>query len=85
MANTHWSQNALTVKVFNVNAIVTIPLLFWAIRPTSFLLFGMFVMTLIFFIVVENLLGLRAQYVLPAFRYFILGTNRTPRSRNFDF
>lgn len=85
MANNHWSQTALDVKVFGVNAFATIPLLCYALRPSSISVLVIFFITLIFFIVVENHFKLRACYVPSAIRYFLMGSVRSPKSVDLDF
>lgn len=85
MANAHWSQSAGTVKVFGVNALVCIPLLMWVIKPTTLWTLGFFFLTLLFFIIVENMMKLRLSYVYPALRYSLMGTVRSPKSNRFDF
>lgn len=84
MANSHWSQTALDVRVAGVNAYACIPLLVYALRPSSLMILSIFFMTLIFFIVVENVLKLKAAYVPAALRYQLMGTVRSPKTRNFD-
>ena len=82
----HWSASARTVKVFGVNAIVTIPLLLLAIKPSSFLpLLMFFLATLTFFVVLENIKKLSPKYLCFAIRYSLMGTSRAPKSRNYDF
>lgn len=81
----HWSYSAQTVKVFGVNAIVCIPLLGIAIRPSSVTMIMAFIVTLVFFIVVENFMHLRAAYFPTAMRYALMGNVKTPKSNNFDF
>lgn len=84
MANIHWSQNAHTVKILGVNAIVLVPLLCWLLRMTSVFMFLIFILTLIFFIVVENILGLQARYLPYYIRYNIIGASRAPKTRIID-
>lgn len=84
MGNAHWSQTALDVKVAGVNAYACIPLLVFALRPSSLLVLSIFFLTVLFFIIVENVLKLRAAYVPAALRYTLMGTVRSPKTRNFD-
>lgn len=85
MANAHWSQSSGTVKVFGVNALVCIPLLCWIIRPSALWVLAVFFITMLFFIVVENMMKIRLCYVYPGLRYSLMGTVRSPKSNKFDF
>lgn len=84
MANIHWSQNAHTVRVVGVNALILIPLLFWLMKLTSVVMFFIFIGTLTFFLVVENLMGLKPRYLPALIRYILVGYMRTPKTRTID-
>ncbi len=80
----HWSQNALTVKIFNVNALVFIPLVVAVCFPKFILGFVVFGLTLTYFLIVENWLGMKSQYLPHYLRFNLLGRNRAPKTNNFD-
>lgn len=84
MANIHWSQNAHTVRIVGVNAMILIPLLFWLMKLTSVFMFLVFIGTLSFFLIVENYMGLRPRYLPYLIRFVLVGCIRTPRTRTID-
>lgn len=84
MANSHWSQNAHTVKIFQVNALALIPFVAWLMRMTSLTMLGLFVLTVIYFIVVENFMKMRVQYLIPLIKYKIGGSTRKTKTRVSD-
>lgn len=80
----HWSQNALTVKIFNVNALVFIPLVVAICFPKFILGFVIFGLTLTYFLIVENWLGMKSKYLPHFLRFNLLGRTRAPKTNNFD-
>lgn len=82
--NNHWSQLRTKVEVMGVNGIVTIPLLFWIMRPMSLMTFGFFILVLGFVVYVEKIKNLQLMYVPVAFRYKIIGGRKVPRTIGFD-
>lgn len=85
MSRAHWSYNALTVKVFNVNAIVFIPLIVAVCFPKFILGFVIFGLVLAYFLIVENWLGMKSVYLPDLLRFKLMGQVRAPKSNNFDF
>lgn len=85
MSRAHWSYNALTVRIFNVNAFVFIPLIVAVCFPKFILGFVIFGLILAYFLIVENWLGLKSVYVPDLLRFKLMGKVRAPKSRNFDF
>ena len=82
--NSHWSQLRTKVQVMGVNAIVTIPLVFWIMRPTAIITFVFFILLLAFVLYVEKYLRLDMMYVPVATRYTVIGGRKVPRTSGFD-
>lgn len=80
----HWSKNALTVRIGGINAICSLPLLLVVIRPFNLTLITIFLLTLIYFVITDNLLKLKPRYTLDALRVLVLGSERTVKNRELD-
>lgn len=84
MANSHWSQNAHTVKIFQVNALVLIPFVAWLMRMTSLTMMAIFILTVLYFVIVENFMKMRVTYLIPFLKYKIGGSTRKTKTRVSD-
>lgn len=84
MTIAHWSWCGHSVKVGGVNAACSIPLLLWIIYPPFLGTLFLFLITMTFFVVIENFLNMRPIYVLDAIRYWLMGPTKTPRTKDFD-
>jgi hypothetical protein len=82
--NNHWSQLREKVQVMGVNGIVSIPILFWFMRPMSLYTFGFFLFVLGFVLYVEKYKKLDLMYVPFAMRFQIVGGRKVPRTSGFD-
>lgn len=88
-SNSHWSGLRNRITIFSVNAIVLLPLLVSILTITlkSWIPFGIFVASVIFCVVVENVLRMEVSELWPAIRTWLFGRVKDTKAafRNLQF
>lgn len=84
MSLAHWSWCGHTVKILGVNATSGLAFLAWIVYPPFLGTLYIFFLTVAFFLIVENFLNMKPMYVLSGIRYWLMGTIKTPRTKDFD-
>lgn len=81
----HWSQTALPVKIGGISIYALIPTVIWIFRLSNLTLLSIAVVTIIFFVVVENVLHIKMKYLPSTIKHKILGASRKPKTIDIDF